>query len=199
MLTPDRLPFLDLQGNLRHAHALSLLDRAYFLTLRSSCLKLASHTDLRLLYDQNSAFREMANACLLMCGISPAWVDAQMMCRLLFGLGEELPLLVSLNFPERKSEGEGEPLPDGYDPDAYNIASLWAYTNDLEQALRLARDEPWTLLSEVLKSRSHQIKMSDPKEQKKKQQQQLGQDFKNLAKSGKLDAALAKLDKKQEL
>ena len=194
----DRLPFLDLTGTLRTAHALSLLDRPYFMVLREECLQLSRSADLRLLYDRDRRVAELVNCCLLMSGISPAWVDAEMACRMLFGLGDEPPFLLVLNFPSppEMPEDKDENLyqrPTDYSVEAWAIASLWSATEDLEQALRIARGEPYSLITEVLRSRSLQLQRLDPKYKERQQLANASDRLKAAMQSGRLTQALKDL------
>lgn len=171
MLEPFSVPLIDVRGKLRRIRGLPLCDRRWFLSLRAEALVLAADSDFRTLYDDSdSPFRAIVDECLLMNGISPSWVDAQMTLRLLFGVGDEPSILLILNFPEEaeSEDDDAAELPANIDPSAYGLAALWSHTTDLEQALRVAEQQPWNEIHALLKARNHQLKELESRAKGKK-------------------------------
>jgi len=170
--------------------SLSLLDRRPWLLLYQEILGRPGSPQV--LYDTVPDYAATINALLLMCGVSPAWVDWRGVEQLLFGTGDRPPILVDLNFPALPVDPEAKVLPDGYDPEAWLIAALWGAGGSLTEAIALARDEPAPLLELVLRARSRQIQEADPKFQEKEALKEAEARVAERAASGAYDELLRK-------
>lgn len=195
MLEPYSVPLVDCSGRVRRIRSLPLADRRWFLEMRLALQEKFEQEDFRVLYDCDQTFKALVDECLQLHGLSPAWVDAYIATRLLFGLGDEPAILMQLNFPpEPEPTKDAKPLPPGIDPEAYQVASLWGATDSLEQALKAAREQPWQEVKAVLNARGHQIKMMDKEVQaKEKEDERLDHSrevMENLKESGKLGELL---------
>ncbi len=153
----DGLTFVDLDGVYRKIYGCPLKQRkelAHALTELHKRLAASKIRTIAALYDHDPEFQAIAHECLSLCKIDPDWLSVDMMTEFLLPHRKEnqpqRPLLEQLNFPqiERTDEQATE-----YDA----IAALWAQTQNLEQALRLAGYEedspPWNELAEVMKAR----------------------------------------------
>lgn len=192
MLEPYSLPFIDCRGKLRRIRSLALGDRAWFMTLSAAAAELIRDQDFRVLYDSpTSNFRALVDECLLLSQINPAWVDVYMATRLLFGIGDEPPLLIAFNFPkEDEPEEKGakpKPLPDHINPEAYRIAALWSETDSLADAIAVASRHPWLEVRDVLKAKAYQEKQGTEDGKKEKRLEESREGLERLIQSGKME------------
>jgi hypothetical protein len=177
VISSSFVTFLDINDNVRKIRALSLMDRDYFRALLETAGRMVDGKFVGSLYDEDAAFRNVVNAILLLCGLSPFWVDSEIVVRLLFGVGDEPAILLQLNFPPAPPKSSDDPEDEapidlsGFDATAWATAQLWAATGDYNQAMQIAQLEPWPFTQEVLRCRSYQIKMNDPEEVKKREKQ----------------------------
>jgi hypothetical protein len=100
VISSSFVTFLDINDNVRKIRALSLMDRDYFRALLETAGRMVDGKFVGSLYDEDTAFRNVVNAILLLCGLSPFWVDSEIVVRLLFGVGDEPAILLQLNFPQ---------------------------------------------------------------------------------------------------
>lgn len=196
MLEPFSVLLVDCTGKVRRLRSLPLADRRWFLDIRLALQDKVEGRDFRVLYDSDGTFKALVDECLTLHGLSPAWVDAYITSRLLFGLGDEPAILMQLNFPAELEEPDpdAKPIPDGIDPEAYHVASLWGASENLEQAFRVGREQPWQEVRAVLKARSHQLKELDPEAKAKEKEadrlEHSRERMEHLRESGKLQELL---------
>lgn len=194
MLEPFSIPLVDCWGKTRRIRSLPLDDRRWFLAVRLALQERVEDQDFRVLYDSDATFKALVDECLQLHGLSPAWIDAYIANRLLFGMGDEPAILMQLNFPPEEPDKDARPIPEGIDPEAYQIASLWGATDNLEQAFRIRSEQPWQEVRAVLKARSQQVKEfdKDAKHEAKEAErlQHSRETMEQLKESGKLQELL---------
>jgi hypothetical protein len=187
MLAPYSLPFVDCRGKVRRIQALALGDRAYFLSLRQMALNLISDRDFRLLYDdRDSLFPALVDECLRLHQIHPGDVDSYMATRLLFGMGDEPALLITLNFPVEEEDPKAKPLPEWIEPEAYHVAALWGATENLEHAISSREQVPYPLMRSVLKARGYQVDVATGEQRKREQREASEIGMRKLVESGRM-------------
>jgi hypothetical protein len=181
----DGLTFVDVSGKYRKIYGCALKQRKELhhalteLHKRLAASKIRTIADL---YDGDPEFGAIADECLQLCKIDPNWLSVDMLTEFLLPHRKDnqpvRPLLEQLNFPPVERTGE---VSTEWDV----LAALWAQTQDLEQALRLAGYEegspPWNELAEIMKA--SYARSPEGREQ---------QDFEDLAED--FAAAQARLD-----
>ncbi|MGK7925523.1 MAG: hypothetical protein AB4290_09795, partial [Spirulina sp.] len=186
----DCLEFADCTGKYRTIRQCSLTDRdalrdTYNHLLRHFLECFPQHLDevddnelferVEALWDRpDDRFRYLCNKCLHLAGVKSEWVNLSMLVELLFRQcktfllsvetetekdeGIKPGLLIQLNFPQsnvKKGEGEGATYEE-------ILASLWAWTNDIEKALEVARNHPAGELIKILEARAKLERNSTP-------------------------------------
>lgn len=192
----DRLLLSDTRGNLHVIRGMSLLARAEFKRLWLVFIEMVADQNIRLLYDSDLLFQQLMNKCLTLAGIDPGWVGMRSAVQLLLDTEGIAAQLITFNYPQETPDPEaeeGEPLSPHIDPDAYDIAWLWANSHGLEECLKLASTIPWIELKPILRARAYQIKMADPKRREKRELDKAGEGLGKLLESGKLDQLLSKV------
>ncbi len=167
----DCFEFQDLQGNFRVARGCPLTKRqelaARLGQIHERLQQSLEGETLAEAYDRDEYLRHLFHKALNLCGISPNWLDINMMSQFLLSYEESGEvregLLIQINFPKGKRKS------DNGNSTAYEelLAALWSHTQDLEKALELAENIPAEQLIDILESRSSQIKNSDPQEREK--------------------------------
>lgn len=158
----DIVEFLGTDGEVHAVRQCSLLNRAEFTErLKQIQKKLEStNSEVGVLYDNDPYFKSWVNRCLELCGIKPEWVGLQELIGLLFPhrSGAEIKpgWLIALNFPppkpSAKDDNQGEPQKEQTVAEA--IAALSTFCESVEEAYRLARNEPFGQLNDVLEARA---------------------------------------------
>lgn len=141
----DLLEFSDRFGNIRSTAGCSLKGKVEFdarIKLLGELLKKFGSETIGEVYLKESEFAHHCDRALQLNGIDPDWVNEAILINLLFLYKHSPGLLVQLN-RSHSSEGirqkTGEKKATYYDL----LAGLYANTQDLEQAMRLAEDKPW--------------------------------------------------------
>ena len=168
----DTLAFTDVQGKLRVIHGCPLTKLEEFAAVRSLLWREVKketdqgNTDITVqsLFHSNSFFAQMCLRALELCGISPDWVDLNMMAQLLFPFTWEgrttEGLLVQLNFPSATDEdGDREAIAQPSKKASWDdlLASLWGATDNLQSAMELADTVPWRKLHATVEARGEQM------------------------------------------
>lgn len=171
----DALAFSDINGIVRVIHGCPLTKLEEFAAVRSllwrEIYEASSQGDditVQELYHANSFFAQMCLRGLELCGVSPDWVDLNMMAQLLFPFKWEGKategLLVQLNFPSSNRGGDSSGVSGGDATGAKKaatwnelLASLWGATEDFSKAKELADTVPWRKLHGVVDARAEQV------------------------------------------
>lgn len=170
----DRLRFYDAAGVKRDIRRLTAPRRREFLDLMALATQIADRKggEISGLYDDDSPdFRDAVNDALECFGISPEWLDIDMIRALLFERNDKPGLLWSLEFPDRKPPIDAKPLPDDIDPFANAVAALCAMfpTASPEQIQQFVQITPWHEVEDLLHARNWQIVESNPELKKKRE------------------------------
>ena len=193
MLTYKQIPIVGIDDQVRRIKPFSALDRDYYRVLYAKSIETLGDRDVASAYDSDRVFRALIDAILLLCGLSPAWLDIESVAALIFGIGDAPPVLFTLNFPEQPKKED--PKPDAedlseFDPDAWLVAAIFQGTGSLESALRIYESSPASFLEEVMRCRAKQIKASDPKAKQKEEEEKAKQEAMEIQKAGGLEAYL---------
>jgi hypothetical protein len=149
----DLLEFSDRFGNIRSTAGCSLKGKVEFdarIKLLGELLKNYQDETIGAVYLCDREFAHHCDRALQLNGIDPDWVNEAILINLLFLYKRSPGLLIQLNRGQRaalkdtashKGRGQraGEKEATYYDL----LAGLYAHTQDLEQAMRLAEDKPW--------------------------------------------------------
>jgi hypothetical protein len=194
MLKPTRIPFFGVDRSTHYVYGLSLENRTNFLELRSEAIDLLEQSKregvnvAQLFDDKDSPFCSLVETCLGYSNIALKSIDLAM--ALLFVIGDENSpgLIMELNFPKSdETNDKGEELPEGVHPEMANRAALWSHVENPEVAQRMAREEPWNELSQILGERSRQVEKATKnagKPSDKIDESELRKDFVEMAASG---------------
>lgn len=197
-LTKNRLLLTDTSGSLHLIRGLPLLRRGEFFQLWVMLVEVVGDQDVRSAYDSDPLFSQLTNQCLEMNGIDPGWVGIRTASELLFDTGNGNAKLIEFNYPRWASDPFEEKLgslPDYVDTGAYDLALLWAYCNDPEQALRIGESVPWIEFYPAIQARAWQLRQNDESYQKRKQRKEAAEEFSELNSIGKLDSIFANMER----
>jgi hypothetical protein len=189
-LAKTRLFLADTSGSLHLIRGLPLLRRAEFYQVWVSLVEMVGDRDVRSAYDSDPLFSQLVDRCLRMHGIDPGWVGIRTASELLIDTGGGNAKLIEFNYPQWASDPYEEKLgalPDHVDVDAYDLALLWAYCSDPEQAIRMGESVPWIELCPTIQARAWQLRQSDETYLKRKKAAETAEEFDALKSSGKLD------------
>lgn len=141
----DLLEFSDRFGNIRASAGCSLKGKVEFdarIKLLGELLKKYQQETIGEVYLKDREFAHHCDRALSLNGVDPDWVNEAILINLLFLYKQSPGLLVQLNTSQKskvKSQKSGEKEATYYDL----LAGLYANTQDLEQAIRLAEEKPW--------------------------------------------------------
>lgn len=165
----DSLAFTDINGTVRILHGCPLTKLEEFAAIRALLWReIESESDslevtVQTLYHSNSFFAQMCLRALELCGVSPDWVDLNMMAQMLFPFtwqGKTTEgLLVQLNFPSNPESDRSTTSSKPGKAATWNelLASLWGATDNLQTAMELADTVPWNKLHSTVEARSNQM------------------------------------------
>lgn len=186
----DGLSFVDSGGILRIIYGCNLKKRrelAHTLTQLHDRLAATKIHTLAELYDHDCEFSAIADHCLSLCRIDPAWLTIDMLNEFLLPHRKNdepcRPILEQINFPALEPQREGGTYPEA-------VAALWSHTQDLEQALRLAgyeKDVPWDELSEIMQARNAQ----SPESQQEEEMEAIARDLEQQLHPGAVGSEMA--------
>ena len=160
----DILEFTDRLDIIRSTAGCSLKGKIEFdarIKKLASILQNNPDATIEQLYLENKEFAHHCDRCLNLNGIDPDWVNAGILTALLF-VNERSPgLLVQLN---RRQMADGRWQKGGEKEAKYSdlLAGIYAHTQDLEQAMRLAEERPWKEVMEVLTKRTTRVPGETP-------------------------------------
>lgn len=200
-LTKSLFLVTDIAGSLHQVKGLPLLRRREFYQLWLILSELLGDQDVRSAYDRDPLFSQLVNQCLEMNGIDPGWVGIRTASELLIDTEGSNAKLIEFNYPQWQADPLEEKLgalPDHVDTDAYDLALLWAYCNDPEQALRIAKEEPWIEFYPTIQARAWQLRQNDEKYIERKKELENAAEFDRLNESGKLKEIVEKMDRRRE-
>lgn len=156
----DLLEFSDRFGNIRSTAGCSLKGKVEFdarIKLLGELLKNYQDETIGAVYLQDREFAHHCDRALQLNGIDPDWVNEAILINLLFLYKHSPGLLIQLN-KGQKAEGRGQRT-GGKEASYYDLlAGLYANTQDLEQAMRLAEDKPWKEVMEAIASQASRDK-----------------------------------------
>jgi hypothetical protein len=140
----DLLEFSDRFGQIRSTAGCSLKGKVEFdarIKLLGESLKKYQAETIGEVYLKDSEFAHHCDRALQLNGIDPDWLNEGILVNLLFIYKQSPGLLIQLN----KSPDKGDRQKPGQKEATYYdlLAGLYANTQDLEQAMRLAEDKPW--------------------------------------------------------
>jgi hypothetical protein len=200
----DGLTFMDATGILRVLYPIALKQRReldHCLTSLNDRLSRSALRSVHDLYDHDPEFQALADHCLALQRIDPAWIDIDMLTEFLLPHRDaeqaaQAPILRQLNFPKPKVEKEGDrgKLPPAHfrpkQSATYEeaIAALWTHTGDLEQALRVSgyeNDYPGTEeLSKIMEARSRFLDPKSADEPRAEEMEAIAQEIEQRMKAG---------------
>ncbi|HEY9826046.1 MAG TPA: hypothetical protein V6D19_11395 [Stenomitos sp.] len=183
----DGISFVDALGIYRTIYGVPLKQRrelAHALTQLSERVQRSQLKTVAELYDYDTEFQAIADHCLKLNRIDPAWLNIDQLTQFLLAHKDAEgnacePILQQLNFP---------PTPPPEKPATYEqaIAALSTHTKDIEQALRLAGYEQgelpsWPELEAILQARNEAM---DPKAEEKQQEHAIAKSIEEVLESG---------------
>lgn len=169
----DCVEFCDRYGTIRRSYGCSIMGAEEFRAYHAKLITIieSAITPLADLYLKDQVFRHCCDRCLELNAVDPDWLDSNglLLEGLLFVYEDGPGLLVRLNQPNSPaSASKGEATAGTADL----VASLLAVTEDLEKALRLARDEPAKPLISILEARAEQILKANPEAKGKRDREE---------------------------
>jgi hypothetical protein len=180
VIKPTRVPFFGVDLKTHYIYGLSLENRTNFLELRAEAIDLLEQSKregvnvAQIFDDKHSPFRSLIETCLNYSNIDLKSIDLAMALELVLGDENSPGLIMKLNFPESEAtDNKGDPLPEGVHPEMANRAALWSHVENPEVAQRMAREEPWNELSQILSERSRQVEKATADANKKTERKSL--------------------------
>lgn len=159
LLEFDRIEFEGIDGRIHAIRQCSLLDRAELkerIEMLRDRMTASPDQSIGEFYDSDPFFRAWVDRALELCGIDPAWVGLREMIALLFPHRNEANeieqgWLIALNFAPPK--GQTKP---GQKPQTVEeiIAIISTYCESLDEALRLAKEQPAGRVQGILEARA---------------------------------------------
>lgn len=177
---PIGLVFNDLSGNVRMIRGCSLtklreLSNLISILWREANKEIAKEKSISFqeIFLKNTFFQQICLQCLNLCGVSPDWIDINMLVQLLFPFefnGQLADgLLLQINFPKsaspsvaHASSGTSEKLANWDDM----LASLWVGAKSIKDALEVSKNEPWNIISPAISARNEMYMSQEERDKK---------------------------------